>query len=159
MNNPVNKANNFCLHLVRRRNKNAPVIGSAVKSALKQKRRQSNFDSDRRHPQGWVLPASDFSPGGFFFEHPIPDSGISLIRNMAGPASAGAGVSGARGQKTPHQTRKKTNSLIKWRLRFSFSLFSFMGYRAALFFLGGFFCFSVLCFSFSQVPMQAITTR
>lgn len=154
--------NNFCLHLVRRRNKKVALGGRPVERSGTESGSlvTSTLTAGRRKTESFP-PVSGFSTrqSFSFSQHPIPDSGISLIRNMAGPASAGAGVSGARGQKTPHQARRKTNSLIKRRLRFSFSLFSFMGYRAALFFLGGFFCFSVLCFSFSQVPMQAITTR
>jgi hypothetical protein len=158
----MNKTNNFCLHSMSPLAKSTSVrgIGRRCEKRSTIDGQHSIFDFDRPVLCQERFPSSGFLTRAVFsFDPRLRIRGPYEIRNLAGPASVGAGVNGARGQKTPHQARRKTNSLIKRRLRFSFSLFSFMGYRAALFFLGGFFCFSVLCFSFSQVPMQAITTR
>lgn len=62
VNNPVNKANNFCLHSVSRRNKTTPVrgIGRRCEKRLKVSGLHSNFDSDRP-----VLSQERFPPSGF----------------------------------------------------------------------------------------------
>jgi hypothetical protein len=151
-----NFVNNFCLHPVGLLGKQGALgersversrngSGSLVTSTLTAGRRKTESE----------LPVAGFSTRQSlsFPQHPITDSGTSLIRNMTGPALVGAGVNGARGRKTPRQARRKTNSLIKRRLRFSFSLFSLRAKGLPYFFWGG-LLFSVVCFSFSYGGMD-----
>ena len=158
----MNKANNFCLHPVSHLAKQGalgerPVewssteSGSLVTSTLTAGRRKT----ESKPPVLGFSTRQSLS----FSRHPIPDSGISLIRNLVGPTSVGAGVNGARGQKTPHQARRKTNSLIKTEAEVFFFFVLFYGLKGCPTFSGGVFCFSVVCFSFSSVPMQGIKRR
>lgn len=78
MNNPVNKANNFCLHLVSRRNKTTSVrgIGRRCERRSTIYGQHSNFDFDRP-----VLSQERFPSSGFL---------TRAVSPLIGSASAGS---------------------------------------------------------------------
>lgn len=85
---------------------------------------------------------------------------IDRSRNLAGPPSDGAGISSARGHKTPHCQGEQTSAFLVWADVFSF-LVAFRPWRKLWqrfsLYEGGFGgCLLFSCFSFTHAQTQAL---